>query len=173
MPVTVVARTEDHLTSGYFEGVVDGTRVDGTPFSESFQFTYRPDVGVGGDSLKLHRRLSNEAHAPYLQLEATILHRGTPQETLAPVYLAFEFSKALSATTQLYLYAEYYGRTYSSDLAITGYARDERTGVMRFDFAYDGNGHNDNSTNRTLKIRGHFVSGTEPVFAEVVNRWNR
>jgi hypothetical protein len=164
---------DEPVIVGYFEGVIDGTRVDGTPFSETFQYAYRPEVGVGGDSLKLHRRLSKEAHAPYLQMAAAIQHRGTAEETLVPVYLAFEFSKALSATTQLYLYAEYYGRNYSSDLKITRYNRDKTTGAMRFDFIYDGNGQNDNSTNRSLQIRGSFVSGTEPVFAEVVNRWNK
>lgn len=171
--MVVGEETQDSHTSGYFEGVVEGTRADGTPFSESFQYTYRPHVGVGGDSLKLHRRLSDETHAPYLRLEAAIQHRGTAQETLVPVYLAFEFSKALSATTQLYLYAEYYGRNYSSDLKIVRYDRDKTTGAMRFDFTYEGSGQNDNSTNRSLRIRGHFISGTEPVFAEVVNRWNK
>ena len=169
-------RTEhlkDSPTPGYFEGVVEGTRVDGTPFSETFQYAYRPHVWVGVDSLKLNRRLSNEAHAPYLQLHAAVQHRGTQQEILVPVYLAFEFSKALSAATQLYVYAEYYGRNYSSDLRITRYDRDKKTGAMYFEFAYDGNGQNDNSTNRSLRIRGRFDSGTEPVFAEVVNRWNK
>ncbi|MBT1711509.1 hypothetical protein KK062_24920 [Fulvivirgaceae bacterium PWU5] len=169
-------RTEqlkDSPTPGYFEGIIEGTRVDGTPFSETFQYAYRPNVWVGGDSLKLHRRLRDEAHAPYLQLDVAIQHRGTAQEALVPLYLAFEFSKALSATTQFYLYAEYYGRNYSSDLKITRYDHDQATGAMRFDFAYDGNGQNDNSTNRSLRIRGSFISGTEPVFAQVVNRWNR
>jgi hypothetical protein len=172
VPVAVGSEMQESPTSGYFEGVIEGTRVDGTPFSERFQYAYRPDVGVGADSLKLHRRLSEEAHAPYLQMAAAIQGRGTSDETLVPVYLAFEFSKALSATTQLYLYAEYYGRNYSSDLKITRYDHDKTTGAMQFDFIYDGNGQNDNSTNRSLQIRGRFISGTEPVFAEVVNRWN-
>jgi hypothetical protein len=164
---------QDNPTSGYFEGVIEGIGVDGTPFSETFQYAYRPNVWIGGDSLKLNRRLSNEVHAPYLQLDAAIQHRGTQQEMLVPVYLAFEFSKALSATMQLYLYAEYYDGNYSSDLKITRYDHDKMTGAMRFDFAYDGNGQNDNSTNRPLRIRGRFNSGTEPVFAEVVNRWSK
>lgn len=170
--VAVDGDEKDSPTSGYFEGVIEGTRVDGTPFSETFQYAYRPAVGMGGDSLKLHRRQSEEAHAPYLQMAAAVQHRGTSEETLVPVYLAFEFSKALSATTQLYLYAEFYGRNYSSDLKITDYDRDKTTGVTRFEFIYKGNGQNDNSTNRSLQIRGRFISGTEPVFAEVVNRWN-
>lgn len=173
VPVTLGEGTNDSSGSGFFEGIIEGTRVDGTPFSEAFQYAFRPEVGVGGDSLKLHRRLSEEAHAPYLQLAAAIQHRGRAEETIVPVYLAFEFCKALSATTQLYLYAEYYGRNYSSDLKITRYERDKTTGAMRFDFIYEGNGKNDNSTNRSLRIRGHFSSGTEPVFAEVVNRWNK
>src|SRR5690242_11508672 len=58
VPVSVGGDPNGSPTSGYFEGVIEGTRVDGTPFLETFQYAYRPDVGLGGDSLKLHRRLS-------------------------------------------------------------------------------------------------------------------
>jgi hypothetical protein len=165
------AGSDAQQKAGSFEGTITGMRSDDeTPISETFKFEYG-DYGVYSgevDELYLSSSSTLTDNSPYINLNAIIQDKGLPTESIVPYYFYIHYTKEVSATTIFQFNGQFYYDNYPSTVTITNYVHNQTTGVVTFDFKYEGEG-SDNSSGNQVTITGKFDSG-KAIYTNIVGR---
>lgn len=99
---------------GFFQGTVSGTRRDGTPFNEAFNFEYGPiyegiTQGINGapPTFEVYRYNDPTSEGSYFYTEFNVTNKGTANENLVwdTDYGSFNLVKEISPTTLFVLSA--------------------------------------------------------------------
>lgn len=173
--------------AGYFDGIIKGTRRDGTAFEESFKYEYTNETyqsmynpartAVSGINILRFRDAQPFENSPGLRITGYMGDDGSGNETFIAQDFYFIFGKELG-TTQYFEFTasiDYiFGRTQGSTnatLDVTNYAYDETTGALSFTYTYNDSYGASNTTMQPVEITGTFNSGDSKFFyTEIVNR---
>jgi hypothetical protein len=167
---------------GSYEGTVTGSRQDGTPFTETFNFEYSDesfdafndeDEGIYSLDIDRYNNSSWQDWNPYLGIDITIENMGEEGQDIYVTDFDFDFEKVLDATTTFRFELNYNDEDEDVPVVtISNFSYNDVTGVLEYDFSftYDGENTDYNSTGNPITVTGKFNSGTGKVYDEIVMR---
>lgn len=146
------------FTSGYFKGTVEVTTQAGETYNGTFDYQYMQDSlsdeSFNSDNYEAIRFDSSLTHSPFIIVGISPEESGG-EVTYEVSDFEFSYTQELSPTSVLLTTQS---GAYDGEFTISNFLRDIDTGVVSFDFAYDG----DADEGATLKIEASFNSGSQP-----------